>query len=98
MKRVVAFFDMFDEIPDNSKYLFSRNIEVPAEETEEQKIARLISNNPENQTSIPTVFCVHYYEVDGMDFDELITETEFATKKPGDKIKEFVHRYKIPVK
>ncbi|HEY9706071.1 MAG TPA: hypothetical protein V6C58_26785 [Allocoleopsis sp.] len=97
MKRVVAFFDMFDEIPDNSKYLFSRKVEVPLEESEEQKTARIISNNPEAHNAAPAVIYVHYYEVDGMDFDELM-ETDFARKQAGEKMKDFMHKYKIPVK
>ena len=36
MKRVVAFLDMFDEIPDNGTYLFSKQVEILTEEKEEQ--------------------------------------------------------------
>ena len=35
-KRVVGFFDMFDEIPNNGKYLFSRKVEIVSEETDEE--------------------------------------------------------------
>jgi hypothetical protein len=97
MKRVVAFFDTFDEIPDSAKYLYSRSVEVPAEETEEQKTARIVSNNPEAHTLSPTVLYLHYYEVEGMDFEEIM-EAGFAKKMPGDKIKEFIQRYKLPTK
>ena len=61
MKRVVAFFDTFDEIPDSAKYLYSRKVEVPAEETEEQKTARIVSNTPEAHTLEPTILYMHYY-------------------------------------
>lgn len=97
MKRVVAFFDMFDEIPDNAKFLFSRKVEVPLEETEEQKTARVISNNPESHIVEPAIIYTHYYEVDDMDFEEIM-EAGFAKKQPGDKIKEFVQKYKISIK
>lgn len=96
MKRVVSFLDTYDEIPDNSKYLYSRKIEVPLEETHEQKTARIISNEPENHTNAPAVIYMHYYEVDGMDFEDLM-ESGFA-KDAGEKIKEFIARYKLLIK
>lgn len=97
MKKVIPFLDMYDEIPDNAKYLFSRTVEIPSEETEEQKTARLISNNQEQIVNAPTVIYVHYYEVDGMDFDEMI-DKKFGEKTPADKIQEFVKKYKIQTK
>ena len=98
MKRVIPFFDMFDEIPDNAKYLFSNKVEIEADETEEQKSARIISGNPESNNSANVVTLhQHFYEVDDMDMDELM-ESGFKTKTPGDKIKEFQTRYKIPSK
>jgi len=97
MKRVVAFFDMFDEVPDNAKYLYSRKVEIPLEETEEQKTARIISNNPEAHANVPAIVYVHYYEVDSMDFEELM-EADFGKKNAMDKMREFMQRYKIPMK
>lgn len=95
MKRVVAFFDMFDEIPDNGKYLFSRIVEIPMEESEDQKAARIISNNPEAITTISkAVVYVHYYELDHMDFEELMS-TEFGKKTAVQKMNEFMERYGI---
>lgn len=97
MKRVIPFFDMFDEIPDNAKYLFSNKIEIEQDETEEQKSSRIISGNPEAQSSNVITLHQHYYEVDDMDMDELMEGT-FKTQTPGEKIKEFQERYKIPSK
>jgi len=97
MKRVVAFFDMFDEVPVNAKYLFSRKVETPLEESDEQKVAKIVSNNPEANASIPAIVYVHYYEVDGMDFEELM-EAEFGKKTGLDKMREFMHKYKISMK
>jgi hypothetical protein len=93
MKRVVAFLDTFDEIPNSAKYLYSRKIEVPMEETDEQKSARIISSNPESHVQEPTILYMHYYEVEGMDFEELM-ESGFAEKTPENKFKEFFNRYK----
>jgi len=97
MKRVVAFFDMFDEIPDNSKYLFSRKVEAEIPENDDQKTARIISSNPDACSPDTAVIYIHYYEVDSMDFEELM-ETDFIKKQNIEKIKEFMQHYKIPVK
>lgn len=94
MKRVVAFFDIYDEVPTNATYLYSRRVDVPIEETEEQKNARIISDNPEIHASAPVVFYMHYYEVEQMDFDELV-ESDFFKKQPTEKVKEFLHKHKI---
>jgi len=97
MKRVVAFFDMFDEVPDNAKYLFSRKAEIPLDDNEEQRAAKIVSNNAEVNATVQTVIYVHYYEVDGMDFEELM-ESEFGKKTGIDKMREFMHKYKISMK
>lgn len=97
MKRVVAFFDMFDGIPDNGKYLYSRKVEVPMVETEDQKAQRIISNNPEITEAGTAVIYIHYYEIDQMDFDELM-ESDFPKKQNVEKMKEFFQYYKIAVK
>ena len=98
MKRVIPFFDMFDEIPDNAKYLFSNKVEIETDETEEQKSSRINSGNPEANSSANVVTLhQHFYEVDDMDMDELM-EGGFKTLTPGEKIKEFKERYKIPSK
>lgn len=97
MKRVVAFFDLFDEIPDNAKYLFSRKIEIPMSEDEEQKVNRIISNNPEANPNVPAIVYAHYYEVDGMDFEELM-ESDFGKKTGIEKMKDFMQHYKISMK
>jgi hypothetical protein len=96
MKRVVSFLDTYDEIPDNSKYLYSRKIEVPLDETHEQKTARIISNDPDSKVSAPMIIYMHYYEVNSMDFEELM-EGGFA-KDATEKIKDFVHKYKLLIK
>lgn len=98
MKRVVAFFDMFDKIPDNSKYLFSNKFEFPIEETEEQKNQRIISSNPIPEEALPRVAIYqHYYEVEDIDMEELV-ENKFFIKSPLEKMKEFNKEYKIPNK
>lgn len=96
MKRVVSFLDSYDEIPDNSKYLYSRKIEVQSEETTEQKTARIISSEPENLTKLSSVIYVHYYEVNDMDFEDLMANG--FVKDASEKIKDFITRYKIHVK
>lgn len=102
MKRVVQFLDMFDEIPDNAKYLYSIKVEAPSEESEEQKTARIVSNDYPKvstnvSTNVSTIAYIHYYEVDNMDFEEIM-EAGFAKKTATDKIKEFIQRYKIQMK
>lgn len=102
MKRVVAFFDMFDEIPDNAKYLYSKKMEPPVLEKEnltletEGGIVNLTAKNFDTEP-IATLF-LHYYEVDGMDFEDLISEADFVKKQAIDKIREFMQRYKVHVK
>jgi hypothetical protein len=96
MKRVVAFFDMFDGIPDNAKYLFSRKIEKPESDTEETKVGKIVSTNPELTDESAIIF-IHYYEVDEMDFEGLM-DSNFAKKTNTEKMKELFHKYKIPVK
>lgn len=91
-KRVVGFFDMFDEIPNNGKYLFSRKIEIAAEETAEEKAERLIHLDAPTQHHSSVVY-VHYYELDNMDFDELMS-TDFNKKTAAEKIKDFLTKYK----
>lgn len=44
-KRVVAFVDMYDEIPADANYLFSKEHSFALDETEEQKAHRIISGN-----------------------------------------------------
>lgn len=96
-KRVVAFFDMFDEIPEKATYLFSRKVEVPAAETEEDKTKRIISDNPESLMPTPYVLYIHYYEVDDMDFEDLMS-TELIKDTYANKIKAFLSKYKIQSK
>lgn len=103
MKRVVAFFDMFDEIPDNAHYLFSRKAEMPVEElsaptveeTDEQKPAKIVSNNPKQIGKQSPVIYIHYYEVDDMDFENLMENTDFAKDSNIEKMKKFMQEYKI---
>lgn len=95
-KRVVGFFDMFDEIPNNGKYLFSRKVEIVNEETEEERAQRLI--HPDTPVSHhASVIYVHYYELDYMDFEELMS-TDFNKKSAAEKMKDFLTKYKIPLK
>ena len=92
MKRIVAFFDTFDEVPDNAKYLFSRKLEIPIEETEEQKANRIISGVQDENLNSPAILYMHYYEVDSMDFEELI-ETGFGKKSALDKMNDYILKY-----
>lgn len=95
-KRVVGFFDMFDEIPNNGKYLFSRKVEIVSEETEEERAQRLI--HPDAQINHhASVIYIHYYELDDLDFEELMS-TDFNKKTAAEKMKEFFSKYKIPLK
>jgi len=103
MKRVVAFFDMFDEIPDNAHYLFSRKAEMPLEEVnvpvaeiDEQKAAKIVSNNPKQIGNQSPIIYIHYYEVDDMDFENLMENTDFAKESNIEKMKNFMEEYKIP--
>jgi hypothetical protein len=102
MKRVVAFFDMFDEIPDNAKYLYSKKMEVPVAEKENVVLeteGAIVSLPAKELVAEPsTSLYIHYYEVDGMDFEDLIREADFVKKQAVDKIKEFMQRYKVHVK
>jgi len=95
-KRVVGFFDMFDEIPNNGKYLFSRKVEIPTEETEAERAERLIHPDAPIQTHASVIY-VHYYELDDMDFEELMS-TDFNKKTAAEKMKDFMVKYKIPLK
>lgn len=91
MKRIIPFLDMFDEIPDNSKYLYSKKVEAPSEETDEQKAIRI---SAESNVNTPPIMYIHYYEVDSMDFEELV-ESGIIKKNYLDKIKDFMHKYKL---
>ncbi len=95
-KRVVGFFDMFDEIPNNGKYLFSRKVEILSEETEEERAHRLIHPDTPTQHQANVVY-IHYYELDDMDFEELMS-TDFIKKTAAEKMKDFFAKYKIPLK
>jgi hypothetical protein len=68
MKRVVAFYDMFDGIPDNAHYLFSRKVETPIDKVEESKITSVVSNNTDS-VATAALININYYEVDEMDFE-----------------------------
>ena len=92
MKKVVAFFDMFDEIPDNAQYLFSKKVEVPGTQITEIASTELTILTP------GTAF-IHYYEVDYYDLSELENKESDALKKTiTDRVKEFIHKYKISLK
>lgn len=98
MKRVVAFFDMFDEIPDNATYLFSRKAEpssMPAKENATPETESAASNvSAEN---IKASIYIHYYEVDDMDFENLMDEdSPFVKESNVEKMKKFIQKYKIP--
>lgn len=84
MKRVIAFLDMFDEVPTNAKYLFSKR-----EET--------LSPVTGSSNEVLAVLYMHFYEVDNMDFGELV-EAGFFKKNDSEKMKEFAHKYKLPTK
>lgn len=93
MKKVVAFFDMFDEIPDNAQYLFSKKVEVPG--------TTPVVENAVSELTIGTsgTAFVHYYEVDSYDLSELENKESDALKKTiTDRVKEFIHKYKISLK
>lgn len=99
MKRVVGFFDMFDTIPDSAKYLFSNKIEFTVPEIEEEKTHKIISNNPsEAHENNKAIIFIHYYEVDTDKFDELNDTTGFLKKSNLERMREFMHQYKIPMK
>lgn len=95
MKRVVAFFDMFDEIPENAKYLYSRSVEVPSAESDEEKAARIINGSDTQPPS--TIIYANYYEVDDMDFETLMS-SGFLSKTPMSKMIEFFEKYQIKTK
>lgn len=93
MKRVVAFFDMFDEIPENAKYLFSRKAEAPAKEN----VAPESEAGPANTPIEAAPIYIHYYEVDDMDFENLMdADSPFVKESNMEKMKKFMHKYKIP--
>lgn len=99
-KRVVPFFDMFDEIPDNAKYLFSIKTDVPAlikENITPEIEGGTVNIIPEAAKDSQSVAYIHYYEVEKMDYEELM-ESAFFKKNTIDKIKEFCQSYKIPNK
>jgi len=99
MKRVVAFFDMFDVIPDSAKYLYSNKFEFAPTEVHEEKMCKMISNIPsELQNDKKAVVFLHYYEVDTNKFEELNETTNFLKKTNAERIKEFMEQYKIPIK
>src|ERR1035437_1759411 len=104
MKRVVAFSDMFEEIPTSAKYLFSRKAELfmapkdnLAIETE-GGILNIAKEKIEKEVGETiNVLYMHYYEVDSMDFEELV-EAGFLKKNGSEKMKEFMHKYKLSTK
>lgn len=88
MKRIVPFFDIFDEIPDDATHLFSRKVEI-------------VQNVSQDTTAIPgtdlNALYVHYYEVNNIDFETLM-DTEVGKKNISDRIKEFAQQHKISLK
>lgn len=92
MKRVVAFLDMFDEIPDNGTYLFSKQVEILTGEKEEQGESEVKTGEELKEPKKMLVY-FHYYELDHMDFEELMS-SESSKKTPAQKIKEFKKNYK----
>lgn len=87
-KKVIPFFDYFDNIPYNAKYLFSLKQQVSQHETEEEKNMRLIADNPEEYTKPPIVSYLHYYEVNNKDFEEM-KKNGFLNLSGNDKINKF---------
>lgn len=82
MKRVLAFLDTFDEIPDNSKYLFSR----------EQKV--VLEPATETTESIVQNVDIVFYEVDSMDYEDLVA-SGFIKTSFAERIKKFHQKYKV---
>ena len=93
MKRVVAFFDMFDEIPDDAKYLFSRRLENPLDNKAQVSTDE---SQPQVAKSESAILFVHYYEVHSMDFEAIMT-SDFIKKPNIDKMNDLFKHYKIPV-
>lgn len=90
MKRVVPFLDIYDGVPNNSKYLFSRKAEVKVEEESAAIFGECFALSlPVN--GVVEVY-VHYYEVSDMDFEELMN-SDYPEKNYLTKIKEFITEY-----
>lgn len=91
-KRVVAFVDTYDTVPDKARYLFSKEHSGPATETDEEKSRRIIDSNA---PSPPSVYLyTHYYEVDEEDFAALMANKEFKAG-PLEKIKAFAEKFNL---
>lgn len=106
MKRVVAFSDIFDEVPANAKYLFSRRADIfetfkqPKENLILETEGGIVSVAPPSdiyKVETAPLLYMHYYEVDSMDFEELV-EAGFLKKTGSEKMKEFMHKYKLSAK
>lgn len=87
-KRVVAFFDMYDEIPEKGKYLYSKSIEVPVVKKNNNLLTEEAIVSQDSSKSL----YIHYYEIDHMDFEELIS-SKFNEKTMEEKISEFIKKY-----
>lgn len=89
-KRVVPFLDIYDGVPNNAKYLFSRRAEVKVEEESATIFGECFALSAPVNGIIETY--VHYYEVSDMDFEELMT-SDYPKKNYLHKIKEFITEY-----
>lgn len=98
MKRVIGFLDMFDKIPDNSKYLFSRNVLIsfPIKENAVIETTGGALNLVPEEDSMQSTY-IHYYEVESSDIEELV-DNQFFKKSSTEKIKEFMKEYKVSIK
>ena len=95
-KRVYGFVDMFDDIPKDAKYLFSKEFILPLAETEEQKTNRIINGNDTDLSNNSMPIYKHYYEVNLEDFEKL-TKSEIFNENFISKIERFGKRFNIKI-
>jgi hypothetical protein len=89
MKRVIAFLDIFEEIPDKGKYLFSQKETVKM--TDISGLENTFFKLDENSN---LEVLVHFYEIEQQDSEDLLN-AGFLKQTREEKIKNFLETNKL---
>jgi hypothetical protein len=91
MKRVISFIETIDEIPKSAKYLGYEVRQIPKDETQKERNARIISGD-ESLVPHTTPLRIFFYEIDDDDFQTMIA-SGWLNKSMPDRINEFLKKY-----
>lgn len=91
-RRIIGFLEICDEIPDKAKYLFSKSEKIITEEEPLRALGEELSDETVQKTK---EICLHYYEVDTEDFEDLVKDGFFKQTK-SERYMKGIQKYKIP--